>query len=112
MRQSGIDGAPRDLIKAAGELLARAKSGRPTVVQASAPELIGSSDESPLQDLSRREREVVTMITSGLQTKQVAARLHLGVSTVSTYRSRALSKLRMKTTGELIRYAVEHQLAK
>ena len=40
----------------------------------------------------------------------VAAELGLSVKTVSTYRVRVLEKLGMRTTAELMRYAIEHGL--
>ena len=58
--------------------------------------------------LSARELEVLTFMGKGLPVSQTAKRLGLSVKTVSTYRTRLLDKLRLKTTGDLIRYAVEH----
>lgn len=48
-----------------------------------------------LPELSPREREVLGMIGAGLSNKEIAERLHLGVSTVKTYVSGLMRK-----TGE------------
>jgi DNA-binding NarL/FixJ family response regulator len=54
--------------------------------------------------------EVLSMIGSGKSVTEIAAGLDLSVKTVSTYRMRLLSKLQLKTTSALIRYALTHQL--
>jgi two-component system, NarL family, invasion response regulator UvrY len=60
--------------------------------------------------LSDREIEVLSMIGNGKSVTEIADALELSVKTVSTYRMRLLSKLRLKTTSALIRYALTHQL--
>ena len=44
-------------------------------------------------------------------TSQIANELSLSVKTISTYRSRILEKLRLDNTAQLIRYALENELA-
>jgi DNA-binding NarL/FixJ family response regulator len=61
--------------------------------------------------LSHRELEILQWIAKGRRLTEIANDLHLSVKTVSTYRSRVLTKLGMHTTAELIRYAVDHRLA-
>lgn len=68
------------------------------------------SDEDPLKRLSNREFEVLTGLTNGLGTKQIAARLSVSPKTVSTYRARILEKLECRTTADLIRFGIEHGL--
>ncbi len=60
--------------------------------------------------LSDREFQVLRMIASGMTVKQIADEISLSVKTVSTYRARILEKTGMKTTAELIRYALQSQL--
>ncbi len=62
------------------------------------------------RSLSDRELEILQWIARGRRLTQIAGHLNLSVKTVSTYRSRILTKLGMHTTAELIRYAVDHQL--
>jgi DNA-binding NarL/FixJ family response regulator len=69
------------------------------------------SDLPPHLRLSARELEVLTMIADGLSLKEVAARLDINAKTVSSYRARILDKLSMKTNAELVRYALNHDLA-
>src|SRR5438309_1443087 len=47
---------------------------------------------------------------AGKTIKQIAGEISLSVKTVSTYRSRILEKTGLKTTAELIRYALQSQL--
>jgi DNA-binding NarL/FixJ family response regulator len=60
--------------------------------------------------LSRRECEVARLIGLGRTVKDIAAVLALSEKTVSTYRSRILTKLKLQNTAELIRYALKHRL--
>jgi two-component system invasion response regulator UvrY len=60
--------------------------------------------------LSQREYLIMTLLTSGKTVGQIADDLSLSVKTVSTYRSRVLDKLGLRTTAGLIRYALEHNL--
>lgn len=66
----------------------------------------------PHESLSVRELEVLSLLAKGRTASQAAKRLALSVKTVSTYRSRLLQKLRLRTTADLIRYAVEHQVVR
>ena len=56
--------------------------------------------------LTDRELEVFRLIGAGLATREVAARMNLGVKTVGTYRDRIKQKLCIKTSAELSRRAV------
>jgi len=60
--------------------------------------------------LSDREYQVLRMIGSGRTISEIAAVLRLSVKTVSTYRTRLLEKLDMRSNAELMRYAIENKL--
>jgi two-component system, NarL family, invasion response regulator UvrY len=64
----------------------------------------------PHASLSVRELEVLSLLARGQTVSQAADVLKLSVKTVSTYRSRLLEKLYLRTTADLIRYAVDHRL--
>lgn len=57
--------------------------------------------------LSDREFQVLLMLASGKTVKQIADEIALSAKTVSTYRARILLKTGLKTTAELIRYALQ-----
>jgi DNA-binding NarL/FixJ family response regulator len=61
---------------------------------------------SPLERLSDREMEVFEMIGRGLETKEIAYKLHLSVKTVETHRANIKRKLDMKSSSDLVRHAM------
>lgn len=70
-----------------------------------------SDHTKPLHEaLSEREYQVMRLIASGKTVKEIAKELFLSVRTVSTYRTRLLGKMNMKTNSDLIRYALENKL--
>jgi DNA-binding NarL/FixJ family response regulator len=70
----------------------------------------GGDTGAPHDRLSDREFEVMRGIASGEGVGEIAARMHLSVKTVSTYRARLLEKMGMTTNAELTRYAIENGL--
>lgn len=68
-------------------------------------------DYLPLyQSLSERELEVMCLIAEGKTVGDIAISLCLSVKTISTYRERILEKLCLKTTADIIRYAIKEGL--
>ena len=72
----------------------------------------GRPDSAALrhEQLSDREYQVLRMIGEGRTVSEIAAELSLSVKTVSTYRARILEKMDMRTSAELMRYVIAHQL--
>jgi two-component system, NarL family, invasion response regulator UvrY len=64
------------------------------------------------EKLSDREFQVLCLVGEGKTVKQIAEALSLSAPTISTYRARILDKMDMKTTAQLIRYAIQNGLAK
>lgn len=60
--------------------------------------------------LTHREREVVQQVAEGRINKEIAQRLNISVKTVETHRASAMRKLKLRTTADLVRYAVRNQL--
>ena len=56
--------------------------------------------------LTQREREVVALIATGLQQKQVANRMGISIKTVQTHLVHAMDKLEIHDRVELARYAI------
>ena len=63
-------------------------------------------------NLSPREYEVLSLITKGFKTNQIAETLFLSVHTVNSHRKNILRKLNLKSPAELIVYALETGLVK
>jgi two-component system invasion response regulator UvrY len=71
---------------------------------------LGRRDVPVHELLSAREFQVLRMLASGKSVKQIADEVAISVKTVSTYRTRVLEKMEMKTNAELIRYAIRTHL--
>ena len=66
--------------------------------------------DTPLVVLSDRELEVFQMIGQGLSVKEIAAHLYLSAKTVEVHREHIKEKLGLKSSAELLRYAVTYAL--
>ena len=64
----------------------------------------------PYQTLSNREFEVLKRLGAGKSIKAFAVELSLSPKTISTYRSRLIGKLKLKTTADIIHYVIENHL--
>ncbi len=60
--------------------------------------------------LTRREREVLSLIATGLTNRQIAEKLFISVKTVETHRARIIDALDLHNTAELVRYAIDNGL--
>lgn len=56
--------------------------------------------------LTEREREILTLIASGLTNKKIADQLSISIKTVETHRTRILQKLDIHSTADLVKYAI------
>ena len=66
----------------------------------------GTSTRQTIDSLTDREMQVLERIGTGQGTRQIAATLHIDVSTVETYRSRIKEKLNLKNGVELLQFAI------
>jgi DNA-binding NarL/FixJ family response regulator len=75
--------------------------------------LAGARDRerSPMDGLSDRELEVFRRMGEGHSTRQIAEELHLSVKTIETHQARLKEKLSLRTSRELVQYAIECVLA-
>lgn len=106
------DHSPEQLVNA----IRRVARGGKYVSESMAEKLAGMVDtartRAPHETLSDREFEVLRALGSGMMVKDVAAQLRLSAKTVSTYRTRLLDKMGLKTKADLVRYVVLHDLLK
>ncbi len=70
--------------------------------------------DTPLKNntkqLTPREIEIVQLVAKGLIAKEIAALLHLSTHTIYTHRKKIMKKLELKSSSELVMYAVNHGL--
>src|SRR2546428_2782580 len=101
------------------ELATRARrrgEGKSNRRPAAAEELItalGSgypSDQAPHERLSNREFQVLCLLGSGKSVGRIAEELERSVKTISTYRARILTKMEMRSTAQLVHYALQRRL--
>jgi two-component system invasion response regulator UvrY len=102
--------APDELVKAIKKILAGEKYISADLARKLPFYLDRETEQSPHEKLSDREYQVMCMIASGKTPTLIAEELCLSVKSISTYRSRILEKLGLKTNAELIHYALENKL--
>lgn len=104
------ESAPEDLIKAVQTVLAGRRYVSPEVAEL----LVAGMDKDPgsqqHERLSAREFQVLSKLAAGRAVSEIADELQLSVKTVSTYRSRVLEKMGLKTNADLTSYALRHGL--
>ncbi|ACB50485.1 two-component response regulator [Crocosphaera subtropica ATCC 51142] len=66
--------------------------------------------EMELLDLTRRESEVLDLLTMGLSNGEIGQRLHLSPRTIEKYVSSLLRKTDTSNRAELVRFALDHHL--
>lgn len=69
-----------------------------------------STQHTSIKKLSNKESEILTLISKGLTTKDIAAKLFISTRTVETHRANILKKLEVKNTASLIKKATENNL--
>ncbi|WP_297367697.1 response regulator transcription factor [Acidocella sp.] len=80
----------------------------PQVAEIVATGLSDRSAADMLQTLSRREREILTLVTNGKSSTEIGKQLHLSPKTVDTYRSRLMQKLEINDITGLVKFAIAH----
>jgi len=94
----------------AARALTAGAAGGVHIGEAAAASLLQAREGLPHEALSDREFEVLRLLVEGLGPTEIGERLHLSVKTVSTHKTRILEKLNVKSTAELVRYALENRL--
>ena len=104
------ESAPEELVQAFRKILRGGKYISASV----ADELVmyaRQDDDQPIhKHLSDREFHVLCLLASGKEVKEIATELSLSAKTISTYRTRLLIKMNMKTNAELTYYAIQNGL--
>jgi DNA-binding NarL/FixJ family response regulator len=102
--------AGTELVAAIGSVL----RGQTYLSPELAPAVLGRLAEpgvSGREPLTPRQREVVRLLADGRTMKEVAAALGVSPRTVETHKYQIMSALRLRSTADLVRYALEHGLA-
>lgn len=98
--------APRDLL-ACLDAVARGRRWFDQEVMQRAMELAQGTESDPMEQLSVRERSVVSLVKRGLRNKEIAAELGLTEGTVKVHLHKIFSKLDIRSRTELIVLATD-----
>jgi DNA-binding NarL/FixJ family response regulator len=104
------ESVPNDLIFAIRKAAAGGRYISHSLGEKLISKLTGEHDQQPHEELSNREYQVFHMIAQGRSIKQIAYDIGLARTTITSYRSRILEKMKMTTNADLIRYALENHL--
>ncbi len=104
------DNVHEELIRAIQAILQGRKFITPSIAEKLAGSLETGTSRELHESLSDREFDVLKMLANGRSISEIADRLALSATTVSTYRSRIMEKMQMKTNADLTRYALEKKL--
>lgn len=104
------ESAPDDLVQAIRKVHAGGRWITPRLAEQLAAHLGAPADRLPHETLSNREHQVLCLLAKAMSVKDIGQQLHLSEKTISTYRARVLDKLGLKTTADLIRYAIQNRL--
>ncbi len=105
-------GSARELV----ECIRNVHSGKTFFCQQCASSLLQdiipeyADDEPNFRNLTTREIELITFLSSGLSTKDISGKLFISPKTVERHKTNILSKLKVKNTAQLVRVAVENGL--
>jgi two-component system, NarL family, invasion response regulator UvrY len=98
--------APEELLSAVYKASRGERYISASLAEKMAENLFSNEEKPPHLLLSAREMEVLQLLAYGKTVGQIAEELSLSPKTISTYRERLLSKLRLKNTADLIRYSI------
>lgn len=104
------ESAQGEVVKAVHKVLMGKKYITPELAEKLAESLDHDAEKLPHEFLSDREYEVFKLLASGRSVSEIGEKLSLSSTTISTYRSRVLTKMNMKTNADLTLYAVENNL--
>jgi DNA-binding NarL/FixJ family response regulator len=71
---------------------------------------IKRGEEQNSADLTAREVEILTLISEGMTSQQIAEQLHISPRTVDTHRSNLMQKVNVNNTAALVRFAIKNDL--
>ncbi len=82
----------------------------PLVTEGLVGSLLNADERGPGQELTPRQREVLQLLAEGRSMKEVASVLNLTPRTVAFHKYRMMEQLNIKSTAELVQYAVKNHI--
>jgi DNA-binding NarL/FixJ family response regulator len=104
------ESASREIVEAVRAVMAgrRFLSERVAGMASLQERLSARSPQSPVESLSKREREILQLVVEGRTSAEIAVLLALSPKTVETYRSRLMRKLGVADIPALVKFALRH----
>lgn len=99
-----------ELTKAIDTVLRGKRYITPEIAESLAEAMLSPGSDRSHTSLSDREFDVFKLLALGKSVSEIASQLSLSMTTISTYRTRILRKMGMKSNAELARYALENNL--
>jgi two-component system invasion response regulator UvrY len=104
------DAEPAELIRAIRKIAAGGRYLTNRGTELMLMQFSGKDDRPTHQKLSTREFEIMRMIANGISLTEIGERLNISVKTVSTYRTRILEKIGVKSNAELAKFALRNEI--
>ena len=102
--------AASELLLAVREVMKGRSYVTPLVTEGLVDSLLRIDEHAAAHELTARQREVLQLLAEGNSMKEVAAVLKLTPRTVAFHKYQMMEQLHIKSTAELIRYAVRHHI--
>jgi DNA-binding NarL/FixJ family response regulator len=102
--------AVSELMTAIREVMQGRSYITPLVAEGLVESLLRADEDTPKHELTSRQREVLQLLAEGRSMKEVASVLNLTPRTVAFHKYRMMEQLNVKSTAELIQYAVKHHI--
>jgi DNA-binding NarL/FixJ family response regulator len=104
------DSPPQQILVAIRTVVSGTRYVSPALTEQLLSGLTPTSQRPPHESLSKREMEVLLLLSKGVTLTKIAESLFVSVKTISTYRARILEKFGMQSNAELTRYVLENKL--
>lgn len=104
------DADPDEIIKAIRTIANGKRYISAELAELMTEQLVHPSEKQLHEALSDREFQVFFKLAGGLSPSEIASELNISIKTVSTYRTRVLEKMSLKTNADLTYYAIKNAL--
>ena len=114
--KNGADGylnkesVPGELLRAVRKVVSGGKYISNSLAESMIFSLQNDPTKKPHEFLSEREFQVLCMLASGSTLTEIAGKLELSIKTISTYRTRILEKMNLKSNVDITHYAIKNKL--
>jgi len=101
---------PTELLTAIREVMLGRSYLTPLVTEKLVGSLLNGEEHKAGQELTSRQREILQLVAEGRSMKEIGALLEITPRTVAHHKYRLMDQLHVKSTAELVQYAVKHNI--